>query len=181
MSAADDERTRAVRGRLLLWGAAVSEAHRLLLHAERQAARIEQFQSRNATSDPIDAASLRDLSEAMSNARMLAIVLFCQVLLSGNGDPGKAARADDVFRAEWWPKIKAAAFGSLHTQFDELTIQLRHARHKMIGHADAAAFEISHENNLSLWMFQRALHGIDFKYWESTMTPLKRAIAHLRP
>jgi hypothetical protein len=171
----------AIQRRLMLWGTAFFEAHLLLMHAERQNLRVAKLRESAAGNEVTSDAEeiMRDCREACDNARLLAIVYFCQVLNRGDADPGKVAAGDGPFRKEWWPRIVQAAFGSQPDRFNALVDQQRTARDKMIGHADAAAFNFRLEPSLSFWMFRHALHGIDFAYWESTMSPLRLAVAEL--
>lgn len=183
----DPERT----GRLYLWANALSECHsllRLAKRAERSVKRhVEDAAERKAKGLSPDLGNFGtpefggyvDLFCTMQSCRMLAVVVFCQLLNEGYSDPGKASRNSEAFRETPWDECCKDVFQTLveRAKFDALVVQLRDRRNGMIAHADAKLFEINHGQPMSsLKMISTAIEGIDFDYWESVIDPLFRSV-----
>lgn len=196
-----------LKGRLWLWYSAISHAHMLLELASRSRAAINQpnikerdeettrkfHEFRNTQPDnkegeiylnhlvlfnSIYAKEFPEITECFSmyNACIeLAIIYFCQILSPGNSDPGNAAKNDKNYLI----KISENFFQSQEeiNKFNNLCNELRTARDKMLGHADAKAFSIKHGEQISsMKLHSQAWKDIDIDYWHGLLEGLAKAI-----
>jgi len=113
---------------------------------------------------------------------MLAVVIFCQILNDGSADKGKAASNDKAFRAKYRRSLTDRVFNARDEKkkFNKLCASLLDARNKMIGHADASMFKMSHQPHVSgtrhLW---ECLDHIDLVYWREILEPVKEGVRKL--
>lgn len=111
--------------------------------------------------------------------RILAVVLFCQVLNKGNYDPGRASKNTKNFVTIHIKQILNNVFSSDSKleEFHRFCGACLTARDQMIGHADGAAFQIEHGIPFSkMKMISASVEGIDFSYMERVVKPLNRAV-----
>jgi hypothetical protein len=105
----------------------------------------------------------------------LAIVYFCQIMNPGNSDPGNASRNDRSFIDMHLNKIASRALsGEEMLKFNSLCVELKTARDKMLGHADAKAFNINHgEQVSSMKMHRQSWQEIDINFWREILEKLR--------
>lgn len=107
----------------------------------------------------------------------LAIVYFCQILTTGYGDQN--ASANETFRQEHMENILSRVFDTKEkrAKFEALTEKLKLARDKMIGHADAEAFNISHGTPVTtMGGVQNITEDLDLEYWHSFLEEFEQSI-----
>jgi isopenicillin N synthase-like dioxygenase len=108
----------------------------------------------------------------------LAIIYFCQVLTSGEGQLNVAADNSKAFKEEHWPKVLSKWSGNnvdLEEKFSSLCAQLRIVRNEALGHAQADFFNIIHGDPITTMSFSSWQH-IDIKYWHSCLENLRIAV-----
>lgn len=198
-----------LRGRLILWGAALHDCEmylKLLNRAEPALGssqfaispeRTAAFQSFLAEQPdrvhgsvklshinafealhPLPYPTFSDCYLTTTACKLLLVVLFCQLLSQGNRDEGRVARNSKAFVSLHLQKIAAIALGSESTQrFTAFCDSCIVARDKMIGHADGAAFEVTHGDVVTSHRLTiTAVENVDFGYMASIVGPLGKAV-----
>ncbi len=123
--------------------------------------------------------ALTDCNLMQNYLRMLAVVLFCQMLNMGKHDPGRASGNTKNFVTTNIEQILNTVFSSNSEleEFYRFRDACLTARNEMIGHADGAAFQIDHGTPVSkMKMISASVEGIDFSYMERVVKPLNRAV-----
>lgn len=122
---------------------------------------------------------ITDYSKMKESNIMLAVVIFCQIFNIGHGEDSIASKNTKEFINVHMESILKKVFPNDDklNEFNSLKKQLLTARDKMIGHADAKAFQISHGIPASsLKMYSFALENIDIKKWRELIEPLIPAL-----
>ena len=108
----------------------------------------------------------------------LAIVYFCQIFNEGFGQENSASQNNKSFRNEHLTIVLSKVFideESLN-KFTKLRDIILTTRDKMIGHADADAYQISHGIPISTMKAPRQIwNEIDIDFWISFLEPLRIA------
>lgn len=137
---------------------------------------VKEFDTRN----PREFGWTGDLFAISDSCRMLAVILFCQIFKPGNEDPGVVEPNTKQFVSEHLEVLLrvVAPTESEKKSFSSLRKLLETARDKMLGHADAKAFEVSrHPSGLQrLNMHVAAIKGIDFGQFEDVAERLRSAL-----
>lgn len=123
---------------------------------------------------------LKDLAKITHSCRMLAVVLFCQILKPGNDDPGVVdSNSRSFINLHLGELLNIACMGEDERgRFQVLREQIERARDKMLGHADAKAFNVEQDLGVvKILMFHRALDGIDFEDFASLVRKLLDALS----
>lgn len=107
----------------------------------------------------------------------LAVIYFCQILNPGNSDPGNASKNDKAFIEKHLSEIAQRALidtaGEIE-HFNKLCAELKTARDKMLGHADAKAFNIQHGEQISsMKLHRQAWQNIDINFWRNILERLR--------
>ncbi len=181
MNKIDTEKT----GRIYLWINAISECRSLLdlaTKAENAALKL----SKDASDGNIkksyninEFGSYPDLHQTTQYLRMLAIVLFCQIILKGNKQTNVASKNDKQFVEKELQPCLSKVFPTIEERhkFDELLNNIRDARDGVIGHADAKYFNINYGETISsVNMHSKCLENIDFVYWRKVIEPVYREL-----
>lgn len=108
----------------------------------------------------------------------LAIVYFCQIFNDGFGQENSASKNNKSFRNEHLTILLSKVFMNEESlnKFTKLKDIILTARDKMIGHADADAYSISHGIPISTMKAPRQIWSeIDFDFWISFLEPLRIA------
>jgi hypothetical protein len=111
--------------------------------------------------------------------RMLAVVLFCQILNNGNGAEGRVAGNTPSFRATHLEQILSSVFTTddERNKFNALCEACLDARNRMIGHADGEAFNLTHGDPVSTMLgISSSVRSIDFGFMEQILQPLNYAV-----
>lgn len=128
---------------------------------------------------PKEYPAFTDCISIQNYLRMLAVVLFCQMLNRGNYDPGRASGNTKHFVETHIEQIRNSVFSSdsAKEEFRRFCGACLTARDQMIGHADGAAFQIEHGTPVSkMKMVSASIERIDFSYMERVVKPLNRAV-----
>lgn len=95
----------------------------------------------------------------------LAVVYFCQIMVSGNHVAGKASKNYGVFDEQFAPLIDEVFTSKDEKErFFTFCLSLRHTRDKMLAHADASEFDIQHSYKMTTLKLISP-GDIDVKYW----------------
>lgn len=105
----------------------------------------------------------------------LAIIYFCQILNSGNSDPGVAAKNNKDFINKHFNAIVNSVLTLEEIdKFNHLCDELRTARDKMLGHADARSFDIQHGEPISsMKLHSESWKHIDIEFWSYSLERFK--------
>lgn len=110
---------------------------------------------------------------------LFAVVLFCQLFVSGNRHTGRAAKNRDRLMDDLRDQVLRRVFREEveRARFEALKDRLVKVRDKMLGHADAQAFDVRHGDGvIAMNMHARALEGLDLEYWTAILEPLSIAV-----
>lgn len=120
-----------------------------------------------------------DISATVRACQMLAVILFCQVLKGGKGDGGNVVKNDDKFVEKYLGELLELTCTSKEevALWRKLFLQLETARDKMLGHADASAFEVSHLDwGTSAKLHYKSIENIDFDCFLNLLERLGLAV-----
>ncbi|MGR6862762.1 hypothetical protein ACU5EH_22460 [Aliivibrio salmonicida] len=123
--------------------------------------------------------SITDCFQLKDSNTMLAVVMYCQIYMSGYLDEGTAASNNKPFREEHLEPILVEVFPSTEDReiYEAFVEKIVSARNKMLGHADAEAFEVKHGTPVSSHKLHvTAIKDIDLHYWQSFLEPLRVAL-----
>ncbi len=200
------------KGRLFLWEGAVLETKSLLEMADRSLEALKNqghiteerdkyiealktFREDTPDADilkkefdqsyyrPFPAES--ECFEISNVSRLLAIVIFCQILNPGNKKKGVVASNPRSFMSpnfelsDQLTSICNSIFQSEeeHLKFKNLCSKLLEVRNTLIAHADGEAYDVKRSDYLVTMRSHRdGLKGIDFSFWLSFLEKMRVGI-----
>ena len=118
--------------------------------------------------------SREDLRATSQYLKMMAIVMFCQILNRGDELSDIVKSNNECFFKKHFPLLISH---SLITEDEKITLNelietIKSARNKMIAHADAGKFYI---DSTQSWTHQKSLRGIDFEFFRRMVGLLEMA------
>ncbi|PKM11170.1 MAG: hypothetical protein CVV13_10175 [Gammaproteobacteria bacterium HGW-Gammaproteobacteria-3] len=127
---------------------------------------------------PLPFPTFSDLFVPASGIKMLLVVLFSQILISGNAESGGVAANKNAFVQEHLAKIVNESLGqAAWPEFWAFCNSCRFARDKMIGHADGQVFNVVQgETVTSCRGLHAAVKEIDFAYMHSVVERIRPAL-----
>lgn len=181
-------------GRIYLWISAISECRSLLDLAEKseraglkiskEAAELKSEGKPQKNNHAKEFGAYPDLLQTTQCSRMLAIVLFSQIIRVGNRHSNAASKNDKEFLEKVFNPCLSKVFPAVEERekFDLFLDQVLAARDGVIGHADAKLFNIKHDKQMSsLNMHSKSLENIDFDYWRIIIEPIYRELFNQLP
>ncbi|HCE2429418.1 TPA: hypothetical protein NGU10_001466 [Vibrio parahaemolyticus] len=108
-----------------------------------------------------------------------AVIMFCQIYVSGYQHDGVAFNNSKAFRDKHLEAILNEVFpiNEDRKKYDDFANTLLSARNQMLGHADANSFNIKHGAIVSsLKLPSAAIKELDLHYWNDFLEPLHQAI-----
>lgn len=187
------EQQREVLGRLYLWHSAVSEVCRLLDLADRAwggrtqpniVAEQDAYDAAIGQNVPFENGAIRmtdlftfdaryprpfpiltECYELVRATRMLAVIVFGQIVKSGDSDIGRVSRSTGNFMDPYRVGLEKhiLSCGVPEQLYQALVNEIELYRDKMLAHADGAAFGMTHGHPVSSFkMVASGLETIDF-------------------
>lgn len=152
----------------------------LLSLAERAEAHAGTESALAAAVDPqLPFPTALDCWHTVHASRMLAIVLFCQIL--GRADAGNLIASNAQMQAAMRRAV-AIAFPdpALAKRYKALESKLLDARHKALAHAEGSWMNVrDHGHVVQFNAHEKALEGIDFAFFREAAAALRDAIGQI--
>nr|WP_299214912.1 hypothetical protein [uncultured Allomuricauda sp.] len=173
---------KEVYGRLSLWLAAMSECKSLLKIGKRaydQGVSLSiKYNGQLPNNEPFP--SVVECLKISEHNKMLAVIFFSQAFNIGYKDEEAAAKNTREFIEEHFDAILDLTFSSTadKEKFILFKDEILDSRNKMIAHADAPSFNVTHEESgfLTQKLHVNSIKNIDFDYWIEVIEPFWSAI-----